>query len=227
MERTQYLGELAQDVAFCARQMRRSPSFAPIAILTLALGIGATTAIFSALYAVVLQPISIREPSRLFMIGETFQGQLSSMSVGIYVDAATGTQAFEGLAAERFSNVNLSDGITPERVLAGYVTANFFGVVGAAPAIGRTFTSEEDQPGNDRVIVLSHRLWVRRFGASAAVVGRPIRMNGVDYTVTGVMPASMSSRVRISRWKASSSSTSCSTRGRHQTRLNGLLGMPR
>jgi predicted permease len=190
MQRTQYLGELVQDIAFTARQLRKNPGFTAVVVLTLALGIGGTTAIFSALYAVVLQPLPLREPDRLFLVGETYQGQLSSMSVGIFVDAAAGAPAFEGLAAERFSNVNLSDGITPERVLAGYVTANFFDVMGAAPAIGRTFTTDEDQPGNDRVIVLSHRLWMRRFGASAAVVGRPIRMNGVNYTVTGVMPAS-------------------------------------
>src|SRR6266850_5560952 len=115
MKRTQYVAELWQDMTFTTRQLLKNRSFAAIAILTLALGIGGTTAIFSALYAVVLQPISIREPDRLFVIGETFQGQLSSMSVGIYVDAATGTTAFEGLAAERFSNVNLSDGVTPER----------------------------------------------------------------------------------------------------------------
>ena len=190
MRRTQYLGELRQDIAFTWRQMIASPGFTAIAILTLALGIGGTTAIFSALYAVVLQPIAIREPDRLLLVGETFQGQISSMSVGIYIDAVGGTQAFEGLAAERFSNVNLSDGITPERVSAGYVTANFFSVMGASPTIGRTFTADEDQPGTNHVIVLSHRLWLRRFGASASVLNRPIRMNGVNYTITGVMPES-------------------------------------
>ena len=163
MQRTQYLGELRQDLSFTARQLVKNPGFTAVAVLTLALGIGATTAIFSALYAVVLQPIALREPDRLLLVGETFQGQISSMSAGIYMDAVAGTQAFEGLAAERFSNVNLSDGITPERVSAGYVTANFFSVMGASPAIGRTFTADEDQPGNNSVIVLSHRLWVRRF----------------------------------------------------------------
>ena len=190
MARTQYFSELAQDLAFSIRQLRKNPGFALVAILTLAIGIGGTTAIFSALYAVVLQPLTIREPDRLFLVGETYQGQLSSMSVGIYMDAVAGTSAFDGLAAERFSNVNFSDGVTPERVVAGYVTANFFEVMGASPAIGRTFTTDEDQPGNNRVVVLSHRLWMRRFGASAAVAGRSIRMNGVNYTVTGVMPAS-------------------------------------
>ena len=190
MQRTQYVGELMQDLGFTIRQLRKNPGFTAVAVLTLALGIGATTAIFSALYAVVLQPITLREPDRLLLVGETFQGQISSMSVGIYMDAVAGTQAFEGLAAERFSNVNLSDGVTPERVSAGYVTANFFSVMGASPAIGRSFTTDEDQPGNNRVIVLSHRLWVRRFGANASVLNRPIRMNGVNYTVTGVMPES-------------------------------------
>ena len=190
MQRTQYLAELGQDLGFTIRQLRKNPGFAAVAILTLAIGIGGTTAIFSTLYAVVLQPLPIREPHRLFLVGEKYQGQISSMSVGIYQDAVAGTSVFDGLAAERFSNVNFSDGVAPERIVAGYVTANFFDVMGASPAIGRTFTTDEDQPGNNRVVVLSHRLWMRRFGASAAVVGRSIRMNGVNYTVTGVMPAS-------------------------------------
>src|SRR6059036_3648984 len=98
MKRMQYVAELWQDITFTTRQLLKNRSFAAVAVLTLALGIGGTTAIFSALYAVVLQPIAIREPDRLLLVGETYQGQISSMSVGIYIDAVAGTQAFEGLA---------------------------------------------------------------------------------------------------------------------------------
>lgn len=190
MQRTQYFGELAQDIAFTWRQLRKNPGFTAVAVLTLALGIGGTTAIFSLLNAVVLHPLPLREPDRLLVAGETFQGNLSDMSVGNYVDAAAGASSLDGLAAMNISSFNLSDGVTPERIVAGQVTANFFDVMGARPEIGRTFTPEEDRPGNNRVVVLGHRLWMRRFGGSAALVGRSIRMNGVSYVVSGVMPAS-------------------------------------
>ena len=190
MHRARFVTELLQDVAFTGRQVRRNPGFMTIAAATLALGIGGTTAIFSILNAVVLHPIPLRDPDRLLVVGETFGGNLSSMSVGNYVDAAAGTPSLDGLAAENFASVNLSDGVTPERILSGAVTANYFDVMGARPSLGRTFTAEEDRPGSSRVVVLSHRLWTRRFGGDRSIVGRAIRMNGVTYSVIGVMPDS-------------------------------------
>jgi len=187
MQRTQYLAELRQDIAFTFRQLIKNPGFASVAVLTLALGIGGTTAIFSAVYAVVLQPLPLREPQRLLDVGETFMGQISNMSVGNYVDANAATPAFEGLAAQQFSSFNLSDGTTPERVIGARVTANFFDVMGARPLVGRTFTAAEDQPGSDRVVVLSHRLWVGRFGGTP-MIGRTLRLSARDYHVIGVMP---------------------------------------
>ena len=189
MVRTQYLTEFGQDVVFSVRQLTKNPGFALLAIVTLALGIGGTTSIFGALYAVVLKPLPLAESSRLYAVGETFRGQLSSMSVGVYVDANAGTTAFDGLAAEQFTSFNLSESGVPERVTGGRVTANFFDVMGARPASGRVFTSEEDRPGNDGVVIMSHRLWQRRFGGTP-LIGRKIRMNGVPFTVIGVMPPS-------------------------------------
>jgi predicted permease len=191
MATTQYLNELRQDVRHAARQFRRNPGFALVAALTLALGIGGTTSIFSILDAVVLQPIPLREPNRLLVIGEAFQGALGGMSVGNYVDAAAATPGLEAMAAANFVSQNLSDGVTPERIIAGKVTANFFDVLGVRAAIGRTFTADEDQPGSDRVVVLSHHLWTRQFGGDGAIAGRSIRMNGATYVVAGVMPASI------------------------------------
>jgi putative ABC transport system permease protein len=191
MRRTEFFDELGQDVRFAGRQLMRNPGFTLVAILTLALGIGGTTAIFSAVYAVVLKPLPVRDPARLFFVGETYQGSPSSMSAGNYTDANTSVTTFEhGLAAEQFSSFNLSEGGTPERVVGVRVTANFFNVMGATPALGRVFRPEEDGPGSEGVVVLSHRLWARRFGAAAAVVGRDVRMNGTRYTIVGVMPAS-------------------------------------
>src|SRR5205814_8371270 len=99
--------------------------------------------------------------------------------------------AFDGgLTAEQFSSFNLAEGGTPERIVGGRVTANYFDVFGARPAIGRTFRADEDRPGSEDVVVLSHRLWMRRFGAAPDILGRDIRMNGRRYTVAGVMPES-------------------------------------
>jgi putative ABC transport system permease protein len=191
MQRTQYLGELWQDITFTWRQLVKNPGFTAVAVLTLALGIGGTTAIFSAVYAVVLRPLPVREPSRLLLVGENYGGQPQVMSVGNYVDTNAAVTGFEGgLSALNYANFNLSDGATPERVVGARVTANYFDVIGVRPMLGRTFTVEEDRPGNDRVVVLSHRIWTRRFGTSASVLGRDVRMNGASYTVVGVMPAS-------------------------------------
>src|SRR3989442_1345820 len=190
MKRMQYFAELWQDITFTTRQLLKNRSFAAIAILTLALGIGGTTAIFSALYAVVLQPIALREPERLLLVAETFQGMPADASVGNYTDANRGVTAFEAMSAMRFSSLNFSDGRTPERIVGARVTANYFDVMGVRPQIGRVFTTDEDRPGSETVAVLSHRLWTRRFGSSAAIIGQTIRMSGATYTVVGVMPAS-------------------------------------
>ena len=160
-------------------------------MLTLALGIGATTAIFSAVYAVVLQPFPLRDPSRLMLVGEVWEGRPHVMSVGNYVDTNAAIPDFEhGLSALNYANYNLADETAPERVVGARVTANYFDVMGVRPMLGRTFTSDEDRPGSDRFVVLSHRLWTRRFGASEAVVGRALRMNGATYQIAGVMPES-------------------------------------
>jgi putative ABC transport system permease protein len=191
MTRTQYFGELRQDIAFTMRQLVKNPGFAAVAVLTLALGIGATTAIFSAVYAVVLQPFPLRDPSRLMLVGEIWEGAPHVMSVGNYVDTNAAIPDFEhGLSALNYANYNLADETAPERVVGARVTANYFDVMGVRPILGRTFTSEEDRPGSDRFVVLSHRLWTRRFGGSDAVVGRELRMNGAAYLIAGVMPAS-------------------------------------
>jgi putative ABC transport system permease protein len=191
MRRTRYVQELRQDLAFTRRQLVKSPGFTAMAVLTLALGIGGTTAIFSAVDAVVLNPVPLGDPSRLMLVGEVYDGRPQVMSVGNYVDVSAAVSSFEhGLTALNYGNFNLADTATPERVVGAKVTANYFEVMGVRPALGRTFTPEEDRPGSDQVVVLSHRIWERRFGASAAVIGRALRMNGINCAVIGVMPAS-------------------------------------
>ena len=132
LTRTQYFGELRQDIAFTLRQLLKNPGFTAVAVLTLALGIGATTAIFSAAYAVVLQPLPLRDPSRLLLVGELWEGRPQVMSVGNYVDTNAAVPDFEhGLAAFNYVNYNLADDTSPERVVGARVTANYFDVLGA------------------------------------------------------------------------------------------------
>jgi hypothetical protein len=146
----------------------------------------AATAIFSVLYAVVLNPLPLRDADRLFAVGESYNGALSAMSAGIYVDAEAGTDVFDGLAALQYTNYNLADGAVPERVTGGKVTANYFDVMGVTPLAGRAFTAAEEQPDADRVVVISNRLW-RWFG-SAPSCRHPL--NAAPYTVIGIMPGS-------------------------------------
>jgi predicted permease len=188
MRRSEYLSELRQDVSYALRQLARAPLFTAIAILTLAVGIGATTAIFSVVQSVVLRPFSFEDPERVVFVVERWQEQDGNVSAGNYVDWREASRSFQELAAIDFLNVTLADPEAPDRVLGAQVTANFFPMLGVAPQLGRTFTSEEDQPGNEFVVVLSHEMWTTRFAGNPAVLGRSILLNGRPYVIIGVMP---------------------------------------
>jgi predicted permease len=188
MRRREILGELRQDVTFAVRQLAANPGFTFIAVLTLALGIGATTAIFSAVHAVVLRPLPVPRPQRLMAIVSAWQDQPSGLSAGSFTEMADLQRSFSDMTAIQLASFNLADGGTPERTIGARVTASYFRVFGVPPERGRVFGAS-DQPGRERVVVLSHRLWARRFGADPAVLGRDVRMNGQPYTVVGIMPA--------------------------------------
>ena len=190
MRRRETFTELRQDVTFAVRQLGTHPAFSLIAVLTLALGIGATTAIFSVVNAVVLRPLPVLRPEQLAIIISDLNEQLSDVSVGNYVVLEKSQRSFSGVSAKQYYSFNLTGGESAEQTLGARVTASFFDVFGVRPALGRVFSAEEDQPGRDKVVVLSHSLWQRRFGADRGVVGRDIRLNGEPHTVLGVMPAS-------------------------------------
>ena len=185
-----WIAECRDDIRFALRQLAKAPGFAAVAGLTLALGIGATSAIFSVVHAVVLRPLPFPEPERLMVVGEDFEGRgrPSDVSVGNFNDWRTHAKSFSSLGAEQYVSINLSDNEQPERVVGGRVTHTFFTVFGVPAEHGRVFTAEEDVPGRDRVVVLSHRLWTRRYGADPAVLGRVISLNASPFTVIGVMP---------------------------------------
>jgi putative ABC transport system permease protein len=191
LRRTEYVGELRRDVRHAVRQLLNTPGFTATAVLTLALGIGATSAIFGAVDSVVLRPFAWARPDRVVAPVEWWNDQNGSVSAANFIDWRDQSTAFSALAAERASPVNLSDGGTPERVQGGRVTSTFFTVFGVRPLIGRTFRAEEDQPGHDQVAILSEGLWARRFGRDPGILNHPTRMDGAAVTVVGVMPRSV------------------------------------
>jgi len=180
-----------QDIRYGARLMRRTPGFAAAAILTIALGIGATTAMFSVVYGVVLRPLPYRDPDRLVNLWSTaIKRGLPRANVGManVYDWKARNHVFEDIAALRaVANFNLTGQGEPERLNGSRVSSNLFPVLGVTPFVGRTFTEDEDEIGHEHVALLTYPLWVRRFGADPGIVGRTISLNGEPYTVVGVM----------------------------------------
>jgi len=183
---------LLKDIRYGVRGLWKRPGFTVVAVLTLALGIGANTAIFSVVNAVLLRPLQFRDPDRLAMIWEdaAFLGfPRNTPAPANYVDWKNQTQSFEDMAATHELTFNLTGGGTPERVAAYGVNANFFPLFGVAPALGRGFTAEEDQPNNDREVVLSFNTWKSILGGDPAIVGSSIQLNQQPYKIIGVMGA--------------------------------------
>src|SRR4051812_1753153 len=188
---------------FAFRQLRKSPGFTIIAVLTLALGIGANTAIFSVIYAVLLQPLPYPDPDKLMIVTETDSNQPQiSVSFPDYVDWKRDATSFEHLAIARRESFNLSgvDGRVPEQISGAIVTANFFKVIGLNPQLGRVFTEEEDRVGGPLVAVISDRLWQRLFSRDPNVLGRVMNFGNQPYTILGVMPPQMFSPRTVEVW---------------------------
>jgi putative ABC transport system permease protein len=172
--------------------MRKNPGFIAIAVFALALGVGANTAIFSVVNAILLHPINYENPDQLVMVWEKGArrglGQIPS-SLPAFLDLRTSNNSFADLGAFADSNFNLTGGEQPERVIGVRVTASLLSLVGVQPVKGRLFLPDEDQPQASRVLILSHQLWRRSFGANPNIVGQPVALNGDSYTVVGIMPA--------------------------------------
>jgi predicted permease len=185
---------LIQDIRYAVRKLARTPSFTIIAVTTLALAIGATTAVFSIVNGVLLKPLPYRQPDEIMKIGSRGKdGKLVHMSVPDFTDYREQNHSFVGTAAIQDRNsANLSiAGADPKRLNSASVGARFFDLLGVQMKLGRGFIAGED--GNDatRVVVLSERLWRSDFGADVRVIGRPISLNGKDYTIVGVAPSSL------------------------------------
>jgi predicted permease len=188
--RTNMIGDLWQDLRYGLRMLMRNPGFTIVAVLALALGIGANSAIFSVVNTVLLRPLPYNNPDALVMVwdDQTHLGfPKDTPSPANFLDWREQNTVFAGMAAMTERSFNLTGAGEPERFDGQRVSANLFSLLGVEPQLGRAFTADEDKPGS-RVVILSHRMWQRRFGGDATIVGRALNLNGEAYTVVGVMP---------------------------------------
>ncbi|MGA9769135.1 MAG: ABC transporter permease [Blastocatellia bacterium] len=181
---------LLQDLRYGVKMLAKKPGFTLVAILTLALGIGANTAIFSVINGVLLKSLPFPEPERLVVVAETSK-EMPVMSVAYptYSDWKAEQSVFESMTARMPAGGVLTGAGEPLRVIGRFVTASFFPTLGVSPHVGRFFDEEEDNPGAERVMVLSYGLWQQYFGGNQEIIGKAIRYNGESWTVVGVMPA--------------------------------------
>jgi putative ABC transport system permease protein len=177
-----------KDLRYALRVLSRNPAFTTIAILTLGLGIGANTAIFSVVNAVLLRPLQFRDPARLVIVAEKSPFPVISTSYQNWVDWRDQSHSFESMEATRTTILTLTGAGEPQRLNAQMVTAGLFPLLGVNAVAGRTFSTDEDRGGGAAVVVLSYGLWQRRFGASAEIFGKPINLDSQPYTVVGVLP---------------------------------------
>jgi len=185
------MNHLLQDLRYGARALLARPGFSLVAVLALALGIGANTAIFSIVNTILMRPLPYEDPGRLVMLWHAYPLSnlpQATLSVPSYVEYRDHVDAFESVAAATNWSANLSGSGEPERVQGARVTANFLKTVGVTMARGRDFLAEEDRPGSERVVVLTDGLWRRRFGADPGIVGANVALNGEAHTVVGVLP---------------------------------------
>jgi putative ABC transport system permease protein len=192
---------LFQDLRYATRQLRKSAGFTVVAVTTLALGIGATTAVFSVVDQVLLHPLPFPDSDRIVKVSQTFKGlSADDASPANFLDWAAQNQDFEEMAASRGWQGSLSTGDRPERVNGSMTTPSFFPLFGIAPILGRGLQESDARPGSDHVVVLGYGLWQRYFAADRAIVGRDIRLNGEQYNVVGVMPPAFSSNEYGELW---------------------------
>ncbi|HEX7117854.1 MAG TPA: ABC transporter permease [Longimicrobiales bacterium] len=177
-----------QELRYAYRALRRSPGFTLVAVLTLALGTGANTAIFSAVNAVLLRPLPYPEPDRVVRVFDTFDGRPATLSPPNFYDYREQARSFEAIGAYYGTSYALTGEGPAAQIQAARASAGVFEALGIRPALGRTFGPAEEVVGSDRVVVLGHGLWQRRFGGDPAVIGRAIRLDGESYAVVGVMP---------------------------------------
>jgi len=191
MRRAEWIHELAYDARYALRQLAKMPGFTVVAALTLAIGIGATTAIFSIVHAVVLRPLPYPDPERLVRLYSIRRGIDGSTAAANFVAWRERSHSFSQLVPVEYRNFTLITGDRPaEQVTGARVSADFFPALGIRMILGRPFSKDEDQPGRANVIVLNERFWRNRFNGDSSILGRTVRLNAVEHVIIGVSPAS-------------------------------------
>jgi putative ABC transport system permease protein len=193
------LGVLKQNLSYSIRMLLKNPGFSTTAVLTLALGIGATTAIFSVVYA-VFGPMPYPKSDQLVMVWSTARGNRNSALNGDYLDWKERSSSFQGMGAWSGASFNVGGGDRPEQVAGSQRTPGFFTMEGLPMMLGRDFLPEEGQPGRDHVVILSHRLWSRHFAEDRTLLGREIQLSGEPYTVVGILPPGIHDRFNSQLW---------------------------
>src|SRR5438094_3361369 len=189
------------DLKFAFRQLLKHPGFSAVAVLTLALGIGANTAIFSVVNAVLLRPLPYPEPGQLVQLRADRPGSPSTfIGSATFVEAKAQSQSLAHIAAYSGGDMTLTGAGPAEQIVSGAVTADFFPMLGVQPAVGRNFTQEEDTPNGPRAAILGHGLWQSRFGGDPDVLGRTITLNQQSHTVVGILPARFQYPERFQLW---------------------------
>ena len=193
---------LFADIRNAARLFAKSPGFAVFAVLTLSLGIGANTAVFSLVNAFFLRPLPFPEPGRLVLLSQKHQrkGLAASVCYPDFLDWQRENRSLQSVGAIQDWSFNLVDRNAPELVRGGRVSASFFGMLGVQPLIGRDFLPEDDSPPATRTVLISEGLWQRRFGGRPDIAGQVIKLDGVAHTVIGVMPRAQQFPPQFDLW---------------------------
>ncbi len=185
------MDRLLNDIRYGVRTMLRSPGFTAVAVIALALGIGANTAIFSVVNALLLKPLPYKDADRLVLIWHSYPKlnlDQASVSAPSYIEYRDMTSSFEQVATATDWSVNLTGVGEPERVQGARVSYNLFTTLGVEPVRGRSFLAEEDRPGKNHVVMMSYGLWQRRFGGDPDLIGQTITLDGSSYDVVGILP---------------------------------------
>lgn len=216
------------DLRYALRQLVKNPGFTAVAILTLALGIGACSAIFSVVNGVLLRPLDYPNADRLVVVRESQPPQFPEFSTAPpnYIDWTKQAKSFEGIAAYDGAQLNLTGEGEPQRLIGQRATANYFEVYGVEPQLGRWFLAEEDAPGKNHVVVLSYPFWQRVFGGAANAIDRQVQLSGEPYTVVGIAPPNFGQQNKVDVWIPMAfkpDETSNDARGAHYITTVGLL----
>jgi predicted permease len=191
MRRSLWLQDLTQDLRHCLRSLLRAPALVATVVLTVGLGVGASTAMFALVHAILLRPLPYAEPDRLVRVYTDAPPNKFPFSVADYLALNEQQRSFERIAGYRYREMAFSDGSVAERLQGRAVTWTYFGLLGLRPALGRDFAEGDDRPGSPPTVIVSDRFWRQRLGGRPDAVGRPIRLDGSDYELIGVLPPTL------------------------------------